>query len=93
MKFTGKTYKNQVLALDGNEYTDCSFIQCTLSYSGGKLPVLRGCKFDPPNVHFHEAAANTLALMRAMYHGGFKDYVEATFNDIRAYQGGGSVFH
>jgi hypothetical protein len=84
MKYADKAFENVTVQTDGNSYARCEFLNCTLIYSGGDPPSLEGCTFDPPKFAFRGAAGNTLNFLRAMYHGGFRDYVEATFDDIRS---------
>ena len=78
MTFTGKT-----IALDGSSFYACDFTDCTLIYNG-LLPVtMDGCSFDDCNWQFSGAASNTVGFMKALYAGGAKDLIEATFQNIR----------
>ena len=83
MKATDSIFQNERIQLDGAVYLRCRFEGCTLVYSGGALPVLHGCHFDPVELAFEGAAANTLTLIASMYHGGFKPFIEKTFDNIR----------
>lgn len=38
MKVEKQSFSNQEIQLDGNEYLDCRFENCTLIYKGGPLP-------------------------------------------------------
>lgn len=42
----GKTFKNQLVVLDGTRYEDCNFADCTIRYSGGPSD-LSVCIFTP----------------------------------------------
>jgi hypothetical protein len=83
MKYSNKVFVNEVVDLDGNEFDRCTFQRCEAKYCGGELPVLNGCHFDQSPFVFERGAGNTLAMLRAMYHGGLGQNVEALFDDLR----------
>ena len=84
MKFKNTAFSNQPIDLDDNEFIECRFEKCNLIYRGGKLPSLVDCSFDEFRISFEHAAADTLSFINALYHGGFKSVIEATFNNIRS---------
>jgi hypothetical protein len=84
MKFESTAFSNQLVDLDDNEFIGCRFEKCNLIYRGGKPPSLVNCSFDKFRISFEYAAADTLSFMTALYHGGFKSVIEATFNNIRS---------
>lgn len=63
-------YQEQELSgrveLDGNSFVNCTFHHATLVYRGGAAPSLAGCCFDPAQIEFQDAAANTVRLLGAM---------------------------
>jgi hypothetical protein len=73
------------VALDGNTYTDCFFTNCNLTYSGGALPSISGCHFEHCRFELVGAAANTLALLKAMTSptSGMQTLVRETFRALR----------
>ena len=83
MKHNGKTFANQRVELDGNEFVSCVFNDCEMVYAGGQPPVLDSCSFANPKFTFTGAASNTLSFIRAMYTGGFKPIVDGTIDSIR----------
>lgn len=58
------------IELDGNDFIRCSFVHATLIYRGGALPRLTDCSFDPAQIEFQDAAANTIRLLGAMAQPG-----------------------
>lgn len=67
-------YQGQELSgrveLDGNSFINCSFQGATLVYRGGAAPSLADCRFDPAQIEFQDAAANTVRLLGAMARPG-----------------------
>lgn len=63
-------YERQELSglveLDGNIFVRCGFQDATLVYRGGPAPILTDCRFDPAQIQFQDAAANTVNLLAAM---------------------------
>ena len=86
MRHDGKTFTNERVQLDGNQFNGCKFVgQCTIVYSGGDLGGLVGCSFETtPKFELLGAAGNTLTLLQALYHGGFRHVVDDTFENIRS---------
>ena len=86
MRHEGKTFTDERVQLDGNQFKGCKFVgQCTIVYGGNDLGGLVGCTFDvTPKFEFTGAAGHTLAMLQALYHGGFKHVVDDTFENIRS---------
>jgi hypothetical protein len=89
MKHENVAFTDSDVELD--EFIKCKFTNCNLDYRGGKVPMIRECSFDRPRISLADAAENTLGFMYALYHGGFKIIIEATFDNIRKHQPDGSV--
>jgi hypothetical protein len=86
MEITGKTMSDATEVIDGNQYSDCRFKNCTMVYRGGEIPHITGCEFDNCSWHFDGAAERTLIFMRQMYHGmgaGGAQLIESTINALR----------
>lgn len=62
----GRTYEKKTVLLDGNEYTDCTFIDCRLVYSGSGKVGLSGCRLVNSTFHFEGAAGNAMAFLNAL---------------------------
>jgi hypothetical protein len=79
--------------LDGNRFVDCTFLECTLVYRGGELPLMVNCRLDRCQIIFAGAAARAVEFATELYHGGGRTVVEATFDSIRRgpLRTGGSV--
>ncbi|HEX8200267.1 MAG TPA: hypothetical protein VF590_07255 [Isosphaeraceae bacterium] len=80
-------FENRAVVLDGEEFEDCTFRNCTLIYKGGEAPklvnnYLEGCAWQ-----FQEAAERTVNFLKGLYHGLGQEgrvLIEATFQNIRA---------
>jgi hypothetical protein len=86
MEISGKTLTNMTEVIDGNQYNECRFQNCTLVYRGGEIPHITGCQFDNCSWQFDGAAERTLVFMRQMYHGmgaGGKQLIESTLEALR----------
>jgi hypothetical protein len=78
MRHSYKTFRDQRVELDGNEFASCTFINCTLVFSASAPVTLVGSNFDDCSWTFEGAAANTVGFMRLLYHGGGKQLIEDT---------------
>lgn len=81
-----KTFKEEEIRLDGNEYVQCAFISCELQFGGMGFVALSNCKFDNCRWSFVDAASNTLRFMASLYHGlggGGQALIEQLFDNIR----------
>jgi hypothetical protein len=83
MLYTGKAFTNQRVRVDGNSYTDCTFTSCTLIYGAKGTVVMAGCRLDNTSIQFDECAGETIRFLTGLYHGGFREIVEQTFENIR----------
>ena len=59
-------FTDSQIQLDGKRFSDCSFTRCSLVYSGGVVPTIASCQFDTCRFELVGAAANTVALLKAM---------------------------
>lgn len=85
-RYENETFKNQGIQLDGNQYIQCMFQNCTLQFGGLLAPKIIDCKFFECSWSFTDAAARTLEFLKALYHGaaeGGKELIERTFENIR----------
>jgi hypothetical protein len=86
MEISGKTVSHATEVIDGNQYNNCRFENCTMVYRGGEIPHITGCQFDNCSWQFDGAAERTLLFMRQLYHGmgsGGAQLVEATLEALR----------
>jgi hypothetical protein len=91
--FKGETFENETIKLDGNEYIDCTFRECEFVYAGYGPVIMRGNKIFGYKLTFIDSAQRTLNLMEVLYHGGFKDLIEKTFENIRKGQSSVPIIH
>ncbi len=85
MQHKDQNFSGTTEALDGNEYVNCKFKNCTMVYRGGGIPVINGCNFEDCKWQFEEAAERTLVFLKAVCHGmgpGGRQLVESTLNEI-----------
>jgi hypothetical protein len=83
MKFQTRAFKNQDVQLDSNEYINCKFEDCKMIYGAKGLVTLKGCDFINVRWVFTDAASDTLQFLTHLYHGGGRQIVEQTFENIR----------
>ena len=83
-EFTDENFEGQTVELDGNRYTRCNFINCTILYSGGEIPVLAHCNFKNETWRFEGAAERTLVLLQnfARAGSGFEALVRGCFPEL-----------
>jgi glycosyltransferase involved in cell wall biosynthesis len=62
--YSGATFGNQRLTLDGTQFRQCRFDGTVLGYDGGDLPVFDGCSFHNVQFDFNGPAGDTFALLR-----------------------------
>jgi hypothetical protein len=79
---SGVTLSHETVSLDGETFTDCEFRDCRLVYAGGEPPVFKGCKFHTCDWKYEDAAARTLAHLKAVWNAGGKASVQALIKDI-----------
>ncbi|MDX2302800.1 MAG: hypothetical protein NW226_08370 [Microscillaceae bacterium] len=86
MKHENQKFENKEVRLDGNQYYNCEFVNCFITFAGGTPPALIGCGFIDCEFGFKGAGERTLKFLDAIYHG-FGDFgktlVEGTFQNIR----------
>lgn len=85
-KISGGKYTRSNVNVDNLFFEGCEFTDCILRYAGGELPSFVSCKFTRVRWAFDGAASNTVTLMAQLYHIGFEDAIEKTFEIIRTYQ-------
>lgn len=78
----GVIYNHETVALDGQAFSNCEFRECRLVYAGGEVPTFSNCRFDACEWKFDDAAAATLAYLKAMWGLGEKSTVQALIKDI-----------
>jgi hypothetical protein len=84
---TATVFNHETVYLDGEAFADCEFRDCRLVYSGGAAPDFRDCKFHDCEWKFEDAAAHTLATLKAVWGVGGKAPVQAMIKEITG--GGG----
>jgi len=83
---SGSHFQGQTVVLDGNNYIDCRFEQCTIVYRAETLPELKNCNFHDCSFRFEGAADRTITFMKGIYHGlgqGGRDLITATFEGMK----------
>lgn len=65
MRYENKPFTAERIMIEGNEYIDCTFVDCTICYAGGLLAVER-CKFvSSIQLALGGAAENTARFLRS----------------------------
>jgi hypothetical protein len=86
MRIENSRFSDQRVQVDGNEYIGCRFENCELSYAASAGVGLVDCTFINVKWRMEGAAARTMKFLQAIYHGGGRELVEKTFDEIRRSQ-------
>jgi hypothetical protein len=84
--YKAESFESRSIVLDGDEYEDCTFRNCTLIYRGGDLPKLLNNSLENCSWQFQDAAERSVSFLKGLYHGlgpEGRDLIEATFRNIR----------
>lgn len=73
-----KLIKNQTIVLDYVELSNTRFEGCKMIYKGGRPPSLDSNDFINCEWIFENEAANTVAFIKGLVHGGGKDLILVT---------------
>ena len=84
MLFKDMTFKNKSLQLDGNEYIDCSFESCSLTFRGEDSTTLDNCSYVDVDFNFDGPAKATLDFLESLYQAGYEKMVDKILNNIRS---------
>jgi len=77
-------FVKETLSIDGDSFFNCQFEECQLVYSAALPFSMSGNNFHNCKWVFTGAAQATLSFMYALYHGGMKEVVEQTIENIRS---------
>ncbi|HEX5498449.1 MAG TPA: hypothetical protein VFX03_04445 [Thermomicrobiales bacterium] len=86
MRYVKKTFQNQNIHIDEDEYESCRFQDCRIIFTGKGPARFANCKFDECQWVFDDAAEETIQYLAALYTGlgaGGRALVEAIFQGIR----------
>ena len=91
MVFKGKVFENETVHLDGNQFFECVFRKCTVTYGGGDGPVLVRPHFTDCEFVLTDAAMRTCQFMAGIYNSGpaGRKLIDTTIDSIR----GGALRH
>ncbi len=82
-----KTFVDTTVRLDGNQFRNCTFRNCTIEFGGRAAgTAIENCAFHACQWAFVDAAADTIRFMEMIYaHFGAdgRDLIERTFEGIR----------
>ncbi len=79
----GATFANETVALDGNDYLNCTFTNCEIVFSGTASVNLNGVNFNDCRWTFEGPAGMTVNFMTALYQAGMTELIDQTFENIR----------
>lgn len=77
-------YSDTTVTVDGKHFIECTFTRCVVAYSGGPLPRFERCRFEAVTFKAVDAAANTLAFLKAMAapNSGLQQVIRDTFKGL-----------
>jgi hypothetical protein len=68
--YTGHTFKDVQIRVDGHQFDHCTFNNCTIEYCGEHLLQLNDCHFNGCRWFFNGPAGETLRFLAALYANG-----------------------
>lgn len=80
---TKETYKNSRVEVDGHRFESCTFIQATLVYKGGELPVFDRCEFKSTDVKLEGAADDTMRYLNVLQKSGLWSNVDGVVSSVK----------
>lgn len=85
MNIENHNFVNERVALDNNSYSQCTFRQCVLVYSGTSEMSLTNCRFDEVEWEFTGPAARVISFLHATYQNGRdgEEFVRAIFRNFK----------
>jgi hypothetical protein len=83
-KHERRTFEDETIRLDDNEFRDCKFNRCEISFAGGAIPVLDGNSFTDCSWRFDGAASRTLQFMTIFARSGpgMRQVIERTVKEV-----------
>lgn len=79
-----KQYDKETVVTDGNTYTNCTFIGCTMAYNGGEQPTFINCSLRNSDLQLGDAAANTSEYLRTLYQLGLRGGVDRILDNVES---------
>lgn len=73
--FTGRT-----IYVDSRHFVDCEFLNCTLIYAGGELPIFTGSHFEHCEWRFEAHAKRTIEFLKAINANGGHSLILSFFD-------------
>jgi hypothetical protein len=83
MKHEGKTFTDEKVTVDGNQFVRCTFDGCQIIYCGGELPFIQECHFNDCLWRLMDAAWQVERYLKNLYASGLTTPVDAWCNMIR----------
>ncbi len=84
-RYERRTFSSVQVRIDGNEFIECRFENCTIEYRGEHLLLLQGCHFQGCRWFFNGPAGETLRFLGALHADGdpgLKKMVEETLANV-----------
>lgn len=84
MRQHGRRFEGKTIRLDGNDYTECEFVDCVLEVGSAKPFTMHRCRTTDCEWTFVGAAADTISLLAEMYESpDHRELIEGTLQAIR----------
>ena len=76
-------FEDKTVILDGEEFEDCTFVECKLIYRGGEPPRLSNNKFHGCTWELEDAALRTISFLVVLNISEGRAFVDGIINTIR----------
>ena len=87
MTYSGRSFRDERIVVDGGSFTSCEMENCEIVYSGGDLPSFVDCSISNCQFMLRGAAQRTMVWLSLMYNEmgdpGLQQLVERWFNDVK----------
>lgn len=93
MLYQSRTFTDETVSLDGNEFIACTFTRCELVFSGGIPPKIVRSKHINSRFAFDKSAANTISFLVLLHVIGHRKFVDEVFDRIRGIVPPSDIFH
>jgi hypothetical protein len=81
--YQDRTFTNETVVLDGNDYRNCTFTDCVIVFRATAVVSMNGVTTNNCRWTFEGAAELTVKFMTALYQGGFSEMIDMTIDNIR----------
>jgi hypothetical protein len=84
VKFAARIFESERVHVDGQQFIDCEFKNCSMVFSGGALPGFLECHFEGCQWQLEAAASRTVQYLQILNRSGSKNLVDGIIRTIQS---------